>query len=434
MNAAMPSMLTFPIQTVDLMRALSSALDLAIAGVAMHQRGTTLICRGIAEELRLVGQEREHLLAAAFMHDVGVASYMEERMQIMDMNREARMGRNIYRHAERGCSLLRDSVIFAHLAGLVRCHHDRWDGGNPSGMKGDAIPLQSRIIHLADRADVLVRGDRHILSQREDICGSIQKESGRTFDPMVVEAFLRCSRPESFWLDRSNSNYAPRFVSKMAVWGATYYTAEEVLRIAGLYATLIDRMSAFTATHSRGVSQVAALLAADAGYCDAELTMMRIAGLLHDLGKLSVPAAILNKPAPLTQDELHIMRQHSYYTYRILEQVENFSTIALWAALHHETLDGEGYPFKIRADVLPLGARIMAAADIFVAMAEDRPYRARMSLDAIRRIMDGMRKARKIDGDCVAMLFDRCKDVEAAVRECEQKDRALRRADMNCPV
>jgi len=410
-------LLAFSIHPIELMRSLNMALDISVAGIFMHQCRTTLICNGIAEELDLKHGERERLLASAFMHDLGAASYAEERALLLNPDHEERLGKGIHQHAERGSALLRDSGIFAPLADIVHYHHDRWNGDNPSGLQGDAIPLASRIIHLADRVDVVARRDRPILSQREDICRMIQEGSDRQFDPLVVEAFLRRSRLESFWLDQSNAGYIPLFLSKMAVWGASNYTAEEVLRIAELYATLIDRMSAFTATHSRSVSLVASLLAAEAGFCGTELTMMRIAGLLHDLGKLSVPNAILNKPGPLTQEETNIMRQHPYYTYRILEQMENFSSIAAWAALHHETLDGQGYPFKIGGDDLPLGSRIMAVADIFVALAEDRPYRTRMPLGSIKRIMDNMAKARKIDGHCMEVLFNRCRDAESIIRE-----------------
>lgn len=415
-------MMTFSIRPLDLMRSLSLALDMAIVGISMHQWRTTMICHGIEEELRLDRQERERLLAASFMHDLGAASYTEERASLLDPNSEKLMGRVLYRHATHGCALLRDSGIFAPLAELVRYHHDRWDGGNPSGLKGDAIPLSSRIIHLADRVEVLIRKDFPILSQREEICRIVRKESGDKFDPMVVDAFLRCSGRESFWLDLNNSNYIPLFINKMAVWGAADYTAEEVLGIAGLYATLIDRMCAFTATHSRSVSRVAALLAAKAGFCNTELTMMSIAGLLHDLGKLSVPNAILNKPASLTREELYIIRQHPYYTYRILEQVENFSAIASWGALHHETLDGHGYPFKIHANDLPLGARIMAVADIFVALAEDRPYRARMPMNSIKRTMRGMLKDGKIDKHSAEILFDSSQDAESIIRKDQENE------------
>jgi len=97
--------------------------------------------------------------------------------------------------------------------------------------------------------------------------------------------------------------------------------------------------------------------------------------------------------------------------------VENFSAIAAWAALHHETSDGQGYPFKIWEDDLPLGSRIMAVADMFVALAEDRPYRARVPLDAIRRIMDDSVKARKINDHCVEALFDNCRNAESIIQE-----------------
>jgi len=108
---------------------------------------------------------------------------------------------------------------------------------------------------------------------------------------------------ESFWLDQGNLDYALLILGKMTEWGACNCTADEVLGIANLYATLIDQMSPFTATHSHSVSRVAVLLAAEMGFCNTELTMMRIAGLLHDLGKFSVSNDILNKPGALTLDD-----------------------------------------------------------------------------------------------------------------------------------
>jgi HD-GYP domain-containing protein (c-di-GMP phosphodiesterase class II) len=403
----------FLIQPFDLMRSLSMVMDMSVAGITAHQWRTTLICNGIAEELRLECREHELLLTAAFMHDLGAASFMEERARLLNSANEAALGKAIYKHAERGHALLRDSGIFAPLAKIVLSHHDRWDGGNPTGFRGDDIPLSSRIIHLADRVDVLVCKDQHILNQRENICRLVKADSGSKFDPLVVDAFLQRSAIESFWLDQGNLSLAPLFTRKMAIWGANNYTAQDVLRVAELYAELIDSMCSFTATHSRSVARVATLLASEAGFCEAEQITMRIAGLLHDLGKLSIPNAILSKPGPLTQEEMNTMRQHSYYTYRILEQVENFSSIASWGALHHETLDRQGYPFKIQAAELPLGSRIMAVADIFVALAEERPYRAAIPLDSITRIMGDMVKAGKIDSHCVTMLFDRSADAQS---------------------
>lgn len=80
-----------------------------------------------------------------------------------------------------------------------------------------------------------------------------------------------------------------------------------------------------------------------------------------------------------------MIKQHTYYTYRILKQIDGFSTIAEWAAYHHETLDGTGYPFRIKEHELSLGSRIVAVADVFAALTENRPYRATLELSAVEK-------------------------------------------------
>jgi HD-GYP domain-containing protein (c-di-GMP phosphodiesterase class II) len=164
---------------------------------------------------------------------------------------------------------------------------------------------------------------------------------------------------------------------------------------------------------------VAVFLAKSCGFCETELYLMRIAGLLHDLGKLSIPNEILEKPGPLTHQEQLIVRQHTFYTYRILEQIDNFQDVAGWAAWHHETLDGKGYPFKLGEDVLTLGARIMAVADIFVALAENRPYRKKLPQETVSRIMKDMVQRQKISGSIVEILLDSYPKAEAIVLRAE---------------
>jgi len=106
---------------------------------------------------------------------------------------------------------------------------------------------------------------------------------------------------------------------------------------------------------------------------------MEVAGNLHDLGKMVIPNSILNKPDKLNKEETAIMRQHTYFTYTVLNSIGGISQIAEWAAFHHERLDGSGYPFHLGADKLGIGSRIMAVADVFTAISEDRPYRKGMS-------------------------------------------------------
>lgn len=420
-------MIFFTINPMNLVRTLSMALDLVVDGANVHQIRTAAICKYISEEMAFEPSEQHILLNAAFLHDIGAAPDHDERQRLTSPTQERLLGMGIYAHAETGWELLRNSLCFATEADAIRHHHDKWEGDNPSGYSGDAIPLSSRIMHLADRVEVQLNKKEPVLGQREKICEWILRKKGSHFDPDVVEAFLACSARECFWLDIMHSGFWSS-AFKTDHWGATRFTARQMLNIAGLFATLIDRKSAFTATHSRSVANVAVLLAKHMGFCQNELYLMKIAGLLHDLGKLSIHNSILEKPGPLTSSEVQAMRQHTYYTFRLLEQMEDMRQVAQWAAFHHETLDGKGYPFQLSAEMLPLGSRVMAVADIFVALAESRPYRDRMEGPAVKKIMTGMTEKGKIDPRILEVLYgvyDKADAIVLASEECGAPDEEL---------
>lgn len=404
----------FTIHPMNLVRTLSMALNLVVDGASMHQLRTAVICKYIADEMCFAPTKMQLLLNAAFMHDIGAAPDHDEQQRLASPSEEKRLGQGIFSHAEEGWKLLKDSLCFSDSAAAVRHHHDNWKGGNPSGYNGKAIPLESRIIHLADRVEVSVNKSLPVLSQRRAVTDVVVSRRGAQFDPDVVDAFLQCSQKECFWLDVVN----PDFVVKSLTNGYTdsvLLSPNQLLNIAEMFATLIDRKSIFTATHSRSVANVAVLLAKHHGFSISELHLMQIAGYLHDLGKLSVHSGILEKPGPLTPGEMEIMRQHTYFTYRLLAQIEDLKLAAQWAAFHHETLDGKGYPFQLTGDMLPLGSRIMSVADIFVALAEDRPYRKRLEASAIRDVMSGLVQNNKIDSLIVSSLYDIYEEADAVV-------------------
>jgi putative nucleotidyltransferase with HDIG domain len=407
----------FYINPVSLIQTLTMALDLAVDGVSLHQKRTAIICSHLVDRLNLQLTEEHTLLSAALLHDIGAASSSEERRKLADPD----MGwtkDDIYQHAEKGYQLLINSDTFLDMAEAIRYHHDNWEGNNPSGLAGQNIPLSARIIHLADRIEVNTKKTGPILHNVQRVQQLIQEGSGILFDPDLVDVFMDCSVKECFWLDLTLPDLATTINEKMKM-GTTPLTMQDMLHVAEIFATIIDRMSRFTATHSRSVSGVAVFLAKWNGFSQNELHLMRIAGLLHDLGKLSIPNAILEKPSPLTYEEQLIVRQHTYYTFMILDQIEQFKTVAQWAAWHHETLDGKGYPFKLDEASLTLGARIMAVADIFVALAENRPYRKKLPKESIFKIMDCMVKENKITDRIVQSLFDNYNDAELVVKTME---------------
>ena len=134
--------------------------------------------------------------------------------------------------------------------------------------------------------------------------------------------------------------------------------------------------------------------------------MMEIAGNLHDAGKLKVPRHILEKPAPLDGGEFDIVKEHPYYSRLILMNVKGFEQIANWAGFHHEKLDGSGYPFHFTAEDLDTGSRILAIADIFSAITEDRPYRTGMTRENSIAVLQGHAERGGLDPVLVKLLCD----------------------------
>jgi putative nucleotidyltransferase with HDIG domain len=153
--------------------------------------------------------------------------------------------------------------------------------------------------------------------------------------------------------------------------------------IRGL-AQAIDAKDPYTAGHTSRVAQYSVRIASALGLDDATRREIEHGALLHDIGKIGVPDAVLSKPGPLDADEWEAMRRHPLVAIAILEGVELSPIVISMVRHHHENLDGTGYPDHLSGDELPLAARIARVADAFDAMTSDRPYRDALSLTAAR--------------------------------------------------
>ena len=157
-------------------------------------------------------------------------------------------------------------------------------------------------------------------------------------------------------------------------------------RAAASLARAVDSRDAYTGSHSERVANLAAEVASQLGLPAEEIELTRLAGSLHDLGKLAIPEEILRKPAALSDAERLVLERHPQIGYRMLESL-GVDPIAYWVLHHHERWDGSGYPDGLAEERIPLGARIIFVSDAFDAMTSDRLYRDSLSYeDAIAEV------------------------------------------------
>jgi putative nucleotidyltransferase with HDIG domain len=183
--------------------------------------------------------------------------------------------------------------------------------------------------------------------------------------------------------------------------------------VAAAFGRVVDAKSPFTGGHSERVGRLAHALARRLGLDADHARWLRRGALLHDVGKLGVSNAILDKPGPLDATEWVAMRRHAVHTEEVLGRISAFRVLSRVAGAHHERLDGNGYPRGLDARHLRLETRIITTADIFDALTSDRPYRAAMPVERALAIMEGD-VGTAIDARCLAGLKALLDDEDAA--------------------
>lgn len=172
-------------------------------------------------------------------------------------------------------------------------------------------------------------------------------------------------------------------------------------------ATAIDNKDPYTRGHSERVSRFSIAIAERMNLPEDEIERLRISALLHDVGKIGIDDAILKKPAPLTAEEFEVMKQHPQRGYRIMSQIPAMKEFLPGMYMHHEAIDGGGYPQGLRGDEIPMQARIISVADTFDAMTTDRPYQAAMKLEEALTLIKKY-VGKRYDERVVAALTEAC--------------------------
>ena len=396
----------------DLVLCLSQAVDLVSPLVSDHHKRTAQIAYGLGMQMKLPKEELHDLIIAAALHDVGGLT-QKDRLTTLDFEYQ-----NPYGHAVMGYLLLKTFSPFGTSADIVRFHHVPWMNGAGAEFDGVLVPRASHILQLADRIAVLLDVNADVLQQVDGILEKVRAQSGERFIPEQVQALEVLAEKEAFWLDAIYLQHL-NVLSRRLNWDEIQITETDFLGLTNLFRRIIDFRSQFTASHSAGVAAVAETLAQRCGFSLPDQRMIHLAGLMHDLGKLAVPAEVLEKQGKLTAEEFAVMRRHTYYTFHLLEPLKVLDVIRIWGAYHHERMDGNGYPFHLDENELPLGSRIVSVADIFTALTEDRPYRAGMKTSEAFQILADAASQHRLDKQVVDTLRDHLDEINETRRSAQ---------------
>jgi len=273
---------------------------------------------------------------------------------------------------------------------------ERWDGqGYPYGFSGEEIPLIARVVSFA-----------HALTAEYTEAGpatalEMARNGARTyFDPMLCRAAESLASRGALWKWMDDANR--RVLALEPALQPLEADRSTLDRICEAFGDLSDAKTPLV-RHSAGVASVAVYIARILGLRPSEITVLRRAAWLHDIGKLAIPSAILEKPSKLTAEEWGVLKTHAVYSYEILKRTPGFEEVSEIAGAHHEKLDGSGYFRGLKGDEISLQARILVVADIYDALSAKRPYRDALPAELAFQIMQ-LEAPHALDQDCLDAL------------------------------
>lgn len=430
------------VRLAELVAALSLGVDLGFGQPMEHVLRECMIALRLADRLGLEEAERSTVYYTALLVNVGCHADAHEQAKWFGDDINLRSGKYDHdlrsiRAAATAMSLIgsgnpplhrfRVGLEFAisghrDLDGMIETHaalarglakrlglpqavqvavgssYEQWDGkGWPGDLAGEHIPVASRLSQFAEFVEVA-----HRLGGIDAAVALAERRAGSQFDPSLAET-LR-SEPEAILGELDSAH----------TWSAVI-DAEPTLRVTlsgGAFdqallaiADFVDLKSPYTLGHARAVAELAAATATQLGLPEDEVSMLRRAGLVHDLGRLGVSNAIWDKPGPLGAGEWERVRLHPYLTERMLYQSTALAPLAEVAVQHRERLDGSGYPKGLSGGAIIRPARILGAVDAYQSMREPRPHRAALSADEAAAELQADVRAGKLDAEAVAAVL-----------------------------
>jgi HD-GYP domain-containing protein (c-di-GMP phosphodiesterase class II)/biotin operon repressor len=368
----------------------------------------------IADELKLASEEREAIFYGALLKDVactacsaGIAAFLPENEQIslsdvilvdpsrlsdmwgwmskyfrLDAQFPQRMAKLLSFMVQCG-TVARDTMrshceiaeLFArhlnfpeYVQRALRFQWERWDGkGMAYGLKGPAIPRASLILHLAQVIELV-----HYFGGPQAAQTIARDKRATRFDPDSVDAFLALAQRANFWDTLQEQSAQEALLARRPATTADQASVDQSERVCEALADFIDLKTQETWHHSRAVADVAVGMGNALGLNASEVSRLRCAALVHDIGKVAIPIDTLLKGEQRSSSEWESYRLHPYYTQRILERISAYQDLAQAAAAHHEWFNGQGYHRQLCGEQIPLHGRVLAVANVYARLVRQR--------------------------------------------------------------
>jgi putative nucleotidyltransferase with HDIG domain len=332
-------------------------------------------------------------------HDIGVYK-VEERDHIVDIDLEIPMNHSVY-----GYLFIKYFSPLSDLADIVLGHHlYPKDFSDSAKIK---IPREALILNLADSIAVLQlrfnKIDPMWVLNRDS--NYILEEHKELFKKACAEYDLLEKIEDDTYLSELYEILEKRELSR-----------EEIISYARMLNYAIDFRSESTILHTITVEEISWQISKMLGLDDYTSTIIKIASMLHDIGKLSIPINILEKKGGLTKEEFESIKGHVIVAYNILSNM-GIDDIRDIAALHHEKLNGTGYPFGLRDDQISKEVRIVAVADVLSALIGKRSYKDEFSKDQVISILSNMASNYEIDKDICNLVIENYDYIEERVKD-----------------
>ncbi|NVK20337.1 MAG: HD domain-containing protein [Methylocystaceae bacterium] len=405
----MCSIPTFEMLEMDIGRAahtVTKALDYVGIDDKSHGRRVGLICHRLAHQLGWDQDRRHFILICGMLHDCGVSSTLTHQKLVNEMEWEG-----ADQHCERGEFFLKGFPPFSQYAQSIRYHHTRWEN-LPKELNGQTKEY-ANLVFFADRLDVAqaiytaTHGRDELLIHKEDILNELEPYVGTLFAPAFFKAAQKASQRDSFWIELRDEYLDDAIFETLDFADHKMKLSfDKVEALGEMLSMIVDAKSPFTHYHSLRVADLAYVIAGYCGMHEQDRKILRVAGLLHDVGKLRTPDEILEKPKKLSPLEMSRMRCHPMDSKRVLKAIFPNTPIAKWASEHHEKLDGSGYPYGWTENEIDLPTRVLTIADIFQALSQKRPYRERLSVDEVLDIMNKIAQDGQIDSQIYHLVVE----------------------------